>query len=199
MCRKKLSIKHLESFLQDIDGFDAPKLELEQYATPPHIAALVLNAIDSTYDDIEGNLVADLGCGTGRLTVGSIISGAKLVYGFDIDQEALKCGIRNINDLLSEEEASTDTAANAYLNCEKFNFIQADIASSNCDRFWEPWIKMFDTVVMNPPFGTKHNQGIDMIFLKRAVDLSHNSVYSLHKTSTREVSLLFLILTIGNI
>lgn len=38
---------------------------------------------------------------------------------------------------------------------------------------------------MNPPFGTKHNAGIDMEFLKKGINLSTNAVYSLHKTSTR--------------
>jgi len=28
-----------------------------------------------------------------------------------------------------------------------------------------------DTVVMNPPFGTKNNNGIDMIFLKKAIEV----------------------------
>jgi predicted RNA methylase len=39
---------------------------------------------------------------------------------------------------------------------------------------------------MNPPFGTKHNHGIDIKFLKASLDLATVSVYSLHKTSTRE-------------
>jgi predicted RNA methylase len=39
---------------------------------------------------------------------------------------------------------------------------------------------------MNPPFGTKHNRGIDMKFLQISLDLATTSVYSLHKTSTRE-------------
>lgn len=43
----------------------------------------------------------------------------------------------------------------------------------------------FDTVVMNPPFGTKNNAGIDMKFLKMGLDLSCDSVYSLHKSTTR--------------
>ena len=45
--------------------------------------------------------------------------------------------------------------------------------------------KKFDTVVMNPPFGTKHNKGIDMAFVKQGLALAQNAVYSLHKTSTR--------------
>jgi predicted RNA methylase len=39
---------------------------------------------------------------------------------------------------------------------------------------------------MNPPFGTKNNHGVDMKFLQAALDLATTSVYSLHKTSTRE-------------
>lgn len=45
--------------------------------------------------------------------------------------------------------------------------------------------KMFDTIIMNPPFGTKHNAGMDVQFLKQAFKMSKNTVYSLHKTSTR--------------
>lgn len=44
---------------------------------------------------------------------------------------------------------------------------------------------VFDTVIMNPPFGTKNNAGIDINFLKAAFHITNNVVYSLHKTSTR--------------
>lgn len=44
----------------------------------------------------------------------------------------------------------------------------------------------FDTVVTNPPFGTKHNEGIDVAFLAAACRLSKNAVYSFHKSSTRD-------------
>ena len=46
----------------------------------------------------------------------------------------------------------------------------------------------FDTVIMNPPFGTKNNEGIDMVFLETALAAvtSDGAVYSFHKTSTRE-------------
>jgi len=39
---------------------------------------------------------------------------------------------------------------------------------------------------MNPPFGTKNNAGIDIKFLEAAIKLSSNTVYSLHKSSTRD-------------
>ncbi|CAK9292650.1 unnamed protein product [Gordionus sp. m RMFG-2023] len=45
--------------------------------------------------------------------------------------------------------------------------------------------KPFDIIVMNPPFGTKNNKGLDMKFLSVACKLA-SRVYSLHKTSTRE-------------
>ena len=43
-----------------------------------------------------------------------------------------------------------------------------------------------DTVLTNPPFGTKQNAGADVAFLKCACRLSRNAVYSFHKSSTRE-------------
>jgi hypothetical protein len=44
----------------------------------------------------------------------------------------------------------------------------------------------FDTILMNPPFGTR-NTGIDSQFLIKAMS-NAKVVYSLHKTSTRDVS-----------
>jgi predicted RNA methylase len=45
--------------------------------------------------------------------------------------------------------------------------------------------KIVDTVITNPPFGTKNNEGIDVQFLKTAIRLARHAVYSFHKTSTR--------------
>jgi predicted RNA methylase len=42
-----------------------------------------------------------------------------------------------------------------------------------------------DTVLTNPPFGTKNNQGIDVQFLRTATRLARRAVYSFHKRSTR--------------
>lgn len=43
-----------------------------------------------------------------------------------------------------------------------------------------------DTVLTNPPFGTKHNAGMDLRFLRTATRLARHAVYSFHKSSTRE-------------
>ncbi|TVU12427.1 hypothetical protein EJB05_46071 [Eragrostis curvula] len=44
---------------------------------------------------------------------------------------------------------------------------------------------LIDTVVMNPPFGTRR-KGADMEFLSVGLKVASQAVYSLHKTSTRE-------------
>ena len=45
------------------------------------------------------------------------------------------------------------------------------------------------TVLMNPPFGTKQNAGVDVAFIKAALSLKDSNpikaIYSMHKTSTR--------------
>lgn len=51
------------------------------------------------------------------------------------------------------------------------------------------WHNVFDTIIMNPPFGTKKNAGQDMRFLENALKITNNVVYSLHKSSTRYYNL----------
>lgn len=63
------------------------------------------------------------------------------------------------------------------VNCD----VVADLTSEKTK-----WRKAFDTVLMNPPFGTKKNVGIDMKFISSAFNLARTTVYSLHKTSTRD-------------
>jgi predicted RNA methylase len=52
-------------------------------------------------------------------------------------------------------------------NCSEFEvdveFILTDLLSISMDHLQNK----VDTIVMNPPFGTKNNKGIDMIFLKK--------------------------------
>ena len=163
-----IKLKKFEGYLQSIDSFEKPKILLEQYVTPSHIASHFLFTIQNNYDDIRGKVVADLGAGTGMLTIGSAILEAALCVGFEIDEEALTIAKNNADEM---EVASVD-----FLQCDVLN----DLSSENC-RFH----KAFDTVIMNPPFGTKKNAGMDMKFLKVATQLSQSRIYSLHKTSTR--------------
>ncbi|CAN9497775.1 unnamed protein product [Ophioblennius macclurei] len=160
-----MKLKELESCLQQVDTFEAPKVLLEQYPTSPHIAACMLFTIHSSFDDIEGKLVADLGCGCGVLSIGAAVLDAGLCVGFDIDEDALDIFRRN-----AEEFELTNV-----------DLIQCDL----CCLEAEAYAQKFDTVIMNPPFGTKH-KGVDMTFLRAALTMAKTAVYSLHKTSTRE-------------
>ncbi|KAK0057911.1 methyltransferase-like protein 5 [Biomphalaria pfeifferi] len=167
-CMKR---KELESYLQDVEVFDNPKVKLEQYPTTPHIAACMLHTMSATYDDLESKLVADLGVGCGVLSIGAVMLGAGYVLGIDIDEDALEICNTNI---------------------EEFGISSIDLVNSDVKTLFtsghqsSPLYKKFDTVIMNPPFGTKRNEGIDTEFLQAALNLSNNAIYSLHKTSTRE-------------
>uniref|UniRef100_A0AAR2JGG6 Methyltransferase-like protein 5 n=1 Tax=Pygocentrus nattereri TaxID=42514 RepID=A0AAR2JGG6_PYGNA len=142
-----MKLKELESCLQQVDGFEEPKILLEQYPTSPHIAGCMLYTIHNTFDDIQNKLVADLGCGCGVLSIGAAVLDAGLCVGFDIDSDALDIFKRNV---------------------EEFELPNIDMVQSDICSVGSSYAKKFDTVIMNPPFGTKHNQGIDMQFLKTA-------------------------------
>ena len=40
---KPMKLKELESWLQDVDVFEKPKVKFEQYPTTPHIAGTINN------------------------------------------------------------------------------------------------------------------------------------------------------------
>jgi rRNA N6-adenosine-methyltransferase METTL5 len=163
----KIKLKKLEEYLQSIDAFERPKILLEQYLTPSHIASQLLFTIQNNYDDLDGKIVADLGCGTGMLSIGSAILGANHVIGFEIDEDAIEIATNNVNEM---EIPNVD-----FINCNILKEVEN-----------ERWQRCFDTVIMNPPFGTKKNSGMDLKFLECGIRVTSNVVYSLHKTSTRE-------------
>ncbi|KAK2151435.1 hypothetical protein LSH36_363g02073 [Paralvinella palmiformis] len=127
----------------------------------------MLHTIQSCYGDIEDKLVADLGCGCGVLSIGAAMLGCGSCVGFDIDDSALCICQRNLTEL----------------DIDQVDLIKADVVHIENDEVLK---RRFDTVIMNPPFGTKHNKGIDMTFVRAGLNLSRGSIYSLHKTATRE-------------
>ena len=96
--------------------------------------------------------------------------GASFVTGFDIDDDALSVFRENAEGF----------------EIDNYDLIRADVNSEDFAGAGSRLRKAFDTVVMNPPFGTKHNRGIDMAFLRRGLEMARTAVYSLHKTATRE-------------
>ena len=135
--------------------FEKPKPELEQYSTPPGIAFEIIKKVNSA-----GNLsgkIADLGCGTGRLSIAAAVLGAE-VTGFEIDEEAI---------IIAREYSKRE----------------------NLDIKWvtkpiEAIEEEFDTVIMNPPFGSQR-PGADRIFLQKAMSIAKN-IWTIHLSETRK-------------
>lgn len=96
-----IKLRKLEEYLQGIDGFEKPNILLEQYATPSHIASVMLYTIQTKYGDIESKFVGDLGCGCGMLSIGAFLLGATHTVGFDIDPNALEVTIKYTNEFFN--------------------------------------------------------------------------------------------------
>jgi rRNA N6-adenosine-methyltransferase METTL5 len=165
-----MKLRELESHLSDIRSFENPKVELEQYPTSPHLAAQVLHAAESRYGDIADRAVLDLGCGCGVLAIGAALCDASCVIAVDIDSSVL--GVATDN-------------AEKYNVSKQVDFVAADIVHLLPGGSVTRPLQIVDTVIMNPPFGTKR-KGIDMVFLQVAVTYATGAVYSLHKSSTRD-------------
>lgn len=116
----------------------------------------------NTFEDICERSVGDFGSGPGMLSIASSLMGTYTVTGFEVDADAIETCWVNLQKM---EVGNVDV-------------IQTDVQSINLST-------AFDTVVMNPPFGTR-NAGIDSAFVLKGMK-NANVVYSLHKTSTREV------------
>ncbi|KAL7670317.1 hypothetical protein ACOME3_005255 [Neoechinorhynchus agilis] len=161
-----MKLRQLESKLQNVQLFDScSSRKLEQYSTPPDLAARLLHSIRET-DLRESDTIADFGCGTGILGIGLGLLGAKYIVGFDICPFALEQAKTNAYNVLDDQDVCID-------------FVLCDLTCGLRGSF--------DLIVMNPPFGTySPANGVDLAFLKEALRCSRSSVYSFHKTSTRK-------------
>jgi putative methylase len=132
----------LRQILSQVSDFEDPKIKLEQYITPPALAA---DLIHTAYmqGDIEGKKVVDLGAGTGILTIGAAKIGGD-VTAVEKDGDALEAAQENAEDADAE-----------------ISFVEEDVEDFDGD---------FDTVVMNPPFSVHSDTGLS--FWEKAVELS---------------------------
>lgn len=161
--------KKLEIVLSKLDNPPFPRPKLEQYTIPPKLAAELLYISSFIHQDIRDKKVADLGTGSGLLAIGAGLIGAKYVVGVDIDPSVIKVAWRNAQKLSVDVE-----------------WVIADIAAIKGP---------FDTVVMNPPFGTKRRH-MDRLFLSKAMTMAQ-VIYSLHKQTTRQYLCHFIELNRG--
>ena len=146
--------------LQQVNPHPRPKVALEQYTIPADLAAEILFTACYVHDDIEGKFILDLGTGTGRLALGAAVLGAGYVVGIDIDPLSLSAASKS-SEILG---ASADV-----------DWVLGNIETIRGHA---------QTVLMNPPFGTKQPHA-DIQFLQCALNVG-DVVYSIHKSSTRE-------------
>eukprot|EP00759_Apiculatamorpha_spiralis_P059185 PhF_6_TR9732/c0_g1_i2/m.14985 len=169
----------LETALRDLNTtFTKPNMHFEQYVTPPAIASQCLWSAMSD-GNITGCVVADLGCGTGILGAGSALLGAEYVLCVDVDRACLdhtmntfeelelshRVGFIQFDLLQPQETLSEIKTSPASLR----NVIRGTV----------------DTVVMNPPFGTKTQSHADTLFVAQGLRIAQKAVYSMHLSCNR--------------
>lgn len=154
--------KELAIFLSKLKGFENPHIQLEQYPSDGDVAAKLLwqAMLDG---NIEDKTILDLGCGTGILGIGALLLGAKHIIFVDIDASVQKVLKENIA-FVEEEYEFPGT----------YEFKNSDVKVFKQD---------VDTVIMNPPFGTKLKHA-DKAFLETAKWCAP-WIYSMHKTTTK--------------
>ena len=155
----------LELFLSKVAAQPTPQVQLEQYTISPSVAANMLYIAAYTNNDIAGKSVLDLGCGTGRLSLGAAFLGANSVVAVDVDRLSIKTAVKN----------STNAGLAGYVE-----WVNGDINAI---------VGKFDAVMQNPPFGVQ-SRGADRVFLAKALELG-KKIYSLHnhpETDSRLIS-----------
>lgn len=154
--------RRLAQELGVVAGFEDPRAPLEQYHTPPDLAAHIVHVAD-LQGDIEDRTVLDLGCGTGMLSLGAALRGPKRVVGIDIDPAPLATARENERRV----GAMTDVS-----------WVRADVTALPVVPNGRT------TILMNPPFGAQTgNEGADREFLKVAAEIGDVS-YSVHNAGS---------------
>ena len=158
------SKRSLATKLGVVAGFEDPRLALEQYPTPPDLAAHVVHLAD-LHGDVDGRTVLDLGTGTGMLALAAALRGPARVFGVELDRAALTTATVN----------ERRVAASAPVH-----WVQADATRLPLD------VPDPVTVVMNPPFGAQDgSRSADRGFLATASRVAAVS-YSVHNAGSRE-------------
>jgi len=147
-----------------VAGFDDPRVDLEQYRTPPELAAHLVHTAD-LQGDIEGHTVVDLGCGTGMLALGAALRGPRAVVGLDLDPGPLATARMNEGRVASTTPVS---------------WVRGD--ATRCPLCPDGPT----TVLMNPPFGAQQgNTHADRAFLETTAEIADVS-YSIHNADSAD-------------
>jgi len=146
-----------------VAGFDRPTAALEQYPTPPDLAAHVIHVADLN-GDVAGRTVVDLGTGTGMLALGAALRGPSRVVGVEIDR----------GPLVTARENRARVGTTTEVHWVRADATRAPLAPTGAT-----------TAVMNPPFGAQSgNEHADRGFLATAAEVADVS-YSVHNAGSR--------------
>ena len=147
-----------------VAGFADPRVDLEQYRTPPELAAHLVHTAD-LQGDIEGKTVLDLGCGTGMLALAAALRGPAAAVGVDIDPDPLSTARKN--------ERRVGTAS-------PVAWVRGDVTRAGLCPDGPT------TVITNPPFGAQAgNEHADRRFLETTARVADVS-YSIHNAESAD-------------
>jgi putative methylase len=156
------SKRSLATKLGVVAGFERPDASLEQYPTPPELAAHVVHLAD-LQGDVEGRTVVDLGAGTGMLGLAAALRGPARVIGVELDAGPIETARAN------ERRVGTNAPV---------HWIRADATRAPLCPTERT------TVLMNPPFGAQDgNRHADRGFLETASSTADVS-YSVHNAGS---------------
>ena len=148
-----------------VAGFEDPRAPLEQYRTPPELAAHLIHLADLR-GDVEDRTIVDLGCGTGMLALGAALRGPDRAVGLDIDPAPLRTARDN----------ETKVASSASVSWVRGDAERPPLSPPRSET----------TVVMNPPFGAQTgNEHADRTFLETTASIASVS-YSIHNQGSQE-------------
>jgi putative methylase len=149
--------------LHGLSGFRDPDVSLEQYPTPPDLAAHLLHLAD-LQGDIAGRTVLDLGAGTGILALAAACRDPTRVLALERDADALVVAREN------ERTVAPETPVEWLRGDATRPPLRPDSVS---------------TVLTNPPFGARSgNEGADRAFLRTAATVADVS-YSIHNAGSQ--------------
>ncbi len=152
----RIKKKNLEIKLSKLKKLKKLDIKLEQYHTPSEIVSEIILWADS-FGDIYKKSICDLGSGSGLFAIAAKFLGAKRVLGVDIDPKSI--GVAKENSKI----------ANVDIKWQNKNILDL--------------YDKFDTIIQNPPFGTKIKHS-DKLFLEKALDLG-KVTYSIHKSTEK--------------
>jgi rRNA N6-adenosine-methyltransferase METTL5 len=156
--------------MEQVEDFKKPKFKLEQYFTPRDQTVELFSRAHLQFNAFKKKVVGDFCCGTGMFSIAAEFFKPTKTVAFDIDEDVIKEAWDNFD----------------YFELEnKVDLVQVDLSKTldkDADvdkRLRKPY---FDTIMMNPPFGTVE-KGIDMKMLQAGYQALKpgGQMFSIHK------------------